>query len=135
MFSVPAYEEYADNCLHFGTCGSEWYWKHLNESHTLREWQAAHYGVDFSYPDFAPMFDATFWNPDEWAQIIEGSGAKYAVLTSKHHEGFTNWPSATSCMYIVVDVSFVAVLYSPPPPTFLSPSLSLSLSLSIYVSL
>ena len=30
----------------------------------------------------------------DWAQLFAKSGAKYVVLTSKHHEGFTNWPSA-----------------------------------------
>jgi alpha-L-fucosidase len=35
------------------------------------------------------MFD-----PDEWAAIIKQSGAKYVVLTSKHHEGFCMFQSA-----------------------------------------
>ncbi len=33
------------------------------------------------------------YNPEEWAQLIEESGAKYIVLTSKHHDGFALWPS------------------------------------------
>jgi len=44
--------------------------------------------------DFAHMFQASLWNPAEWAQVFAGSGAQYVVLTSKHHEGFTNWPSS-----------------------------------------
>ena len=32
------------------------------------------------------------------------SGAKYVVLTSKHHEGYTLWPSKTSWNWNSVDV-------------------------------
>jgi alpha-L-fucosidase len=38
-------------------------------------------------------FHAELFNPDEWANLIEKSGAKYVVLTSKHHDGFCLWPS------------------------------------------
>lgn len=37
--------------------------------------------------DFAPKFTAEMWDPEEWADIFAQSGAKYVVLTSKHHEG------------------------------------------------
>lgn len=45
------------------------------------------YPVGFTYQDFAPMFTAEFFDPNEWADIFEASGAKYIVLTTKHHEG------------------------------------------------
>jgi len=34
------------------------------------------YPPDFTYADFAPMFKAEFFNPDEWADIFKASGAK-----------------------------------------------------------
>src|SRR6266498_1028486 len=34
------------------------------------------------------------WNPDSWAEIFRRAGAKYVVLTTKHHDGFTLWPSS-----------------------------------------
>src|SRR6266542_1923794 len=46
-----------------------------------------------SYYDFAKQFKAELFNPDEWANLFEQSGAKYIVLTSKHHDGFCLWPS------------------------------------------
>lgn len=52
--------------------------------------------ADFTYADFAKEFHAEFFDPTQWAEIFKASGAKYVVLTSKHHEGFCNWPSATS---------------------------------------
>lgn len=51
------------------------------------------YGKDFTYYDFGPMFKADLFDPDKWAELIKDSGAKYVVLTSKHHDGFTLWPS------------------------------------------
>ena len=56
-----------------------------------------HYGANFSYYDFAPIFnrESKKWNPDEWARTFHDAGARYVVLTTKHHEGFTLWPSTT----------------------------------------
>jgi len=56
-----------------------------------------HYGANFSYYDFAPIFnrESKKWNPDEWAKIFRDAGARYVVLTTKHHDGFTLWPSTT----------------------------------------
>lgn len=52
------------------------------------------YGKDFAYTNFGDMFKAEDFEPDAWAKLIEASGAKYVVLTSKHHDGFALWPSA-----------------------------------------
>jgi len=51
------------------------------------------YGKDFTYYDFAKDFKADLFDADQWAELIEKSGAKYTVLTSKHHDGFALWPS------------------------------------------
>ena len=39
------------------------------------------------------MFRAELFDPNAWADVFQRSGAKYVVLTSKHHEGFTLWPN------------------------------------------
>ncbi len=76
---------------------AEWY---LN---TLRikgspgyEHHIATYGKDFDYYQFAPIFNqkTAQWDPDKWANIFKKTGARYAVLTTKHHDGFRLWPSA-----------------------------------------
>lgn len=36
-------------------------------------------------------FTASKYNPKEWVDLIEQSGAQYTVLTSKHHDGFALW--------------------------------------------
>ena len=37
--------------------------------------------------DFAPLFKAQDYNATEWADLFVKSGARYAVLTTKHHDG------------------------------------------------
>lgn len=51
------------------------------------------YGEAFAYADFAPLFRASDFDADAWAALFRRAGAKYAVLTTKHHEGFALWPS------------------------------------------
>lgn len=36
-------------------------------------------------------FTGKNYNPQEWVNLIEGSGAKYTVITSKHHDGIALW--------------------------------------------
>ena len=38
-------------------------------------------------------FNAKNYNPKDWVNLIEESGAKYTVITSKHHDGFALWKS------------------------------------------
>ena len=38
-------------------------------------------------------FNAKNYDPKEWANLIAESGAKYTVITSKHHDGFALWDS------------------------------------------
>ncbi|MBI1281876.1 MAG: alpha-L-fucosidase [Anaerolineaceae bacterium] len=75
---------------------SEWYLNTLRLGDTpTRRHHIATYGENFSYDDFAPMFNQAVekWNPDEWAELFQKVGARYAVLTTKHHDGFLLWPS------------------------------------------
>lgn len=41
----------------------------------------------------AEAFNPTELNCDEWMKVIKKGGAKYAILTCKHHDGFANWLS------------------------------------------
>lgn len=77
---------------------AEWYLNtmRLGGSPT-QKYHREHYGADYDYYNFAPVFNREVqkWNPDEWAKVFHATGAKYVVLTTKHHDGFTLWPSAT----------------------------------------
>jgi alpha-L-fucosidase len=39
-------------------------------------------------------FDPVGYQPREWARMAREAGMRYAVITSKHHEGFCLWDSA-----------------------------------------
>ncbi|MEY4381699.1 MAG: hypothetical protein RJA92_1079 [Bacteroidota bacterium] len=73
---------------------SEWYQNGLqaDKDNVRKKFHKLHYG-DMSYYGFGPMFKADRFDPDAWAKVFEQSGAKYIVLTSKHHDGFAMWPS------------------------------------------
>jgi alpha-L-fucosidase len=97
VYSVPAY----------GSEGvyAEWYGWYINQPNSPD--QAFHnktYGPNFKYSEFANSFNAELWDPVAWANLFQRSGAKYVVPTSKHHEGFTLWPSAESWNWNAVDI-------------------------------
>ncbi len=48
-----------------------------------------------NYYDFTATFDeqSAKWSPDAWAKTFHDAGARYVVLTTKHHDGFALWPT------------------------------------------
>lgn len=40
------------------------------------------------YQEYFDNFNPDLYNPREWAKMAKAAGMKYAVLTTKHHEGF-----------------------------------------------
>ena len=76
---------------------AEWYLNTMRVTGSPTEaYHREHYG-NRSYYDFAAEFnrESKKWNPDVMAEAFKMAGARYVVLTSKHHEGFTLWPSTT----------------------------------------
>ncbi|HEU5014712.1 MAG TPA: alpha-L-fucosidase [Roseiflexaceae bacterium] len=49
---------------------------------------------DDHYDLYFKHFDPDLYDPTAWAKMAKAAGMKYAVLTSKHHEGFCLWDSA-----------------------------------------
>ena len=52
-----------------------------------------------SYDDYMKQlqgFTAADYDPEGWVKLIKGSGARYAVLTSKHHDGVALWDTKLS---------------------------------------
>jgi len=68
-----------------------------------------HFGIRTFYEghrdwDGKPMpperFDPAYLNCDQWIVTAKRAGARYAVLVCKHHDGFANWPSASSAFSV-----------------------------------
>ncbi|KAK2585235.1 hypothetical protein KPH14_009937 [Odynerus spinipes] len=93
VFSVPSF-------------GSEWFWNNWKEETgtKYRDFMRQRYPPNFTYQDFARDFTAEFFNASQWSEMFQASGAKYIVLTSKHHEGYTLWPSKYSFSWNSMDV-------------------------------
>lgn len=53
------------------------------------------YGKNFPYGNFVPIFEreSAKWNPQVWADLFQKVGARYVVLTTRHHDSYTLWPS------------------------------------------
>ena len=95
VYSVPSYV-YINREGSVYDCYAEWYEVlAMTQKGPNRDFHDRVYGKDFQYRDFAPQFKAELWQPDKWAQLFKDAGAKYVVLTSKHHDGFTLWPSSS----------------------------------------
>ena len=79
---------------------AEWYLNSLKfENGPTRQYHTDTYGTDFGYDDFVPQFNEAVqrWNPDNMAALFQQVGARYVVLTTKHHDGFTLWPTQHPC--------------------------------------
>ncbi|XP_030757345.1 alpha-L-fucosidase-like isoform X2 [Sitophilus oryzae] len=93
LFSVPS-------------LNSEWFWSYWRSRQTqeISDYIEKNFPPNFTYQEFAKDFTAEFFNATQWANLFAKSGAKYVVLTSKHHEGFTLWPSKYSFSWNAKDI-------------------------------
>lgn len=76
---------------------AEWYLNTMRiPGSPTAEHHARTYGPDHSYHRFAEEFtrEAEQADVDQIAEIAAAAGAGYVVLTTKHHDGYTLWPSA-----------------------------------------
>ena len=103
LYSVPAWAPPSGelgkvdfNTWFYKNPYAEWYLNsiRLKESETYKH-HAAAFGENFDYYTFADTFnkESAKWDPNKWADVAKNTGARYMVLTTKHHDGFTLWPS------------------------------------------
>uniref|UniRef100_A0A5S6QCI3 Putative alpha-L-fucosidase n=1 Tax=Trichuris muris TaxID=70415 RepID=A0A5S6QCI3_TRIMR len=94
VYSVPSY--------HSGV----WFWYSWQVSKDPKDVQfmRSNYKPDFEYADFASMFTCELFDSGRFAKVVRASGARYFVLTSKHHEGYAMWPSKYAWNWNSMDV-------------------------------
>jgi len=108
LYSVPAwapnvgdiqklFRESGPNGFFRNTPYAEWYLNSMRiEGSPTWEHHRQTYGADTPYDSFIEAFDAGSREADldALAGLCREAGARYVVLTTKHHDGFTLWPSA-----------------------------------------
>lgn len=75
---------------------AEWYWNSIKfPDSPAAQYHRETYG-DTPYEAFREPFEAGLdaWDPEPLVDVIEASGAGYAVLVTKHHDGFVLWPTS-----------------------------------------
>ena len=72
VYSVPSFSDPDDGW-------TEWFWWDWKgtKDQVVVKFMEENYPPGFTYADFAPMFKAELFDPEEWAGIFEASGAKY----------------------------------------------------------
>ncbi len=76
---------------------AEWYLNSMQiKGGPTHEYHARVYGEEYPYDNFVRTFnDASAGaNLEAIAELCQASGARYVVLTTKHHDGFALWPSS-----------------------------------------
>lgn len=68
------------------------HWGVYSTGKTSESWafHNGHVSLD-DYMKQANEFTAKNYDPEYWAKLIKESGAQYAVITTKHHDGFALW--------------------------------------------
>jgi alpha-L-fucosidase len=92
------------------------------------------YNGYISYDDYMKQLDdftAAKYNPEEWASLIKESGAKYAVITSKHHDGVALWDTKMGDLSVVKKSPAAKDLVTP----FVNALRKQQLKVGIYYSL
>lgn len=77
------------------------HWGIYSLGNTSESW--AFYNKQVSHADYMAQinhFSAERFNPTQWAKLIKQSGAKYAVITAKHHDGVALWDTKLSNLTI-----------------------------------
>lgn len=48
---------------------------------------------EFGYHDFIPDFTGEHFDPEEWADLFQKTGARFAGPVAEHHDGYAMWAS------------------------------------------
>lgn len=74
------------------------------------------YNKKISHADYMAQmkgFTAASYNPEAWADLIKESGARYAVITTKHHDGVALWPTKEAHYSVVKNTPAKRDLLTP----------------------
>jgi alpha-L-fucosidase len=79
----------------------------LYASYAQGEWYLQEGRLDrTSYERMMHGFYPSKFNAQEWVDIVKSSGAKYITITSRHHDGFSLWPTKVDDGYNIANTPF-----------------------------
>ena len=80
----------------------------LYANYAQGEWYQQNIGMDTeTYGRMKDGFYPSKFDAKEWVRVIKGAGAKYITITSRHHDGFSLWPSkADETGYTIANTPF-----------------------------
>lgn len=99
LYSEPGYDSVKSERRRRMNNGSEWYLKRLTENSDYRpisghketkKYHTENYGY-IDYYDF--KINPVEENIEEWLKISKKIGAKYSIITAKHHDSYCLWPT------------------------------------------
>ena len=78
------------------------HWGYYGVNGISESWSMYHKQI--SYEDYMAQgkgFTASNYDPQAWAALFKKAGARYAVLTTKHHDGVALWKTSLSHLNVV----------------------------------
>lgn len=78
------------------------HWGIYSLGNTSESWEF--HNKHISHADYMAQinkFTAKNYNPEYWAELIKKSGARYSVITSKHHDGVALWDTKMNDLSIL----------------------------------
>ncbi|MFC5045559.1 alpha-L-fucosidase [Aquimarina hainanensis] len=78
------------------------HWGYYGVNGISESWSMYHKKISYdAYMDQAKGFTASQYDPDKWAAFFKKVGARYSVLTTKHHDGVALWDTNLSELNVV----------------------------------
>ena len=101
QWNVSAREKFADQrfgiFIHWG----------IYANYAQGEWYQQKIGLDTkTYGRMQHGFCPSKFDAKEWVRVFKGAGAKYVTITSRHHDGFSLWPTKSDDGYNIAETPF-----------------------------
>jgi alpha-L-fucosidase len=78
------------------------HWGYYGVKGIGESWSMYHKRISYDdYMEQGEEFTAKNYNPEAWAKLFKKIGARYAVLTTKHHDGVALWNTKFSKLNVV----------------------------------
>ena len=78
------------------------HWGYYGVNGIGESWSMYHKSISYeAYMAQGEKFTAANYKPEQWADLFKKVGARYAVLTTKHHDGVALWNTSLSHLNVV----------------------------------